>query len=154
MNAQGDPAPENIGLKFAFEIKALIGPSLDAGPGRNGHRRIHPILGGSVTGPMLNGQVLAGGADYELMRADGSSVVEAHYTLQASDGTPIYIVNKGIFSASPEVNARLDAGAAVDPSEYYFRAAPVFDARRSAMSPYSSSKRHRDPRSCCLTANR
>jgi hypothetical protein len=116
-----------IGLAFAFEIRAQIAPAHDGGPGRNGHRRIIPILGGTVSGPRLSGRVLPG-ADYELMRADGNSVVEAHYGIEAADGTPIYIRNKGLFVAPPEVIARVDAGETVAPSDYYFRAAPTFDA--------------------------
>ena len=119
---------ETIGLEFVFEIRALIGAPLDGGKGRNGHRRVIPIMGGTVSGPRLNGIVVPGGADFELMRADGASAVEAHYALQADDGTPIYIVNKGIFSATEAVNARLDAGETVAPQDYYFRTVPVFDA--------------------------
>ena len=101
--------PADIGLAFAFEIRARISVPHDGGPGRNGHRRIIPILDGTVAGPRLSGRVLPG-ADYELQRADGNSVVEAHYGIEASDGTPIYIRNKGLFVATPEVIARVDAG--------------------------------------------
>ena len=119
---------ERIGLSFAFDIRAEIAPPLDGGPGRGGHRRVIPITGGSVEGPRLTGRVVPGGADYELQRADGCSVVEAHYAIEATDGTPIYIRNKGLFVAAPEVIARVDAGEAVAPEDYYFRTAPVFDA--------------------------
>lgn len=123
--AAGDEA---IGLSFAFEIVASIGTPLSGGPGRNGIRRIIPITGGTVRGPRLNGRVLPGGADHELVRADGNSVVEAHYALEADDGTPITIVNKGLYVAPADVTRRLDAGEAVAPQSYYFRTAPVFDA--------------------------
>jgi len=119
---------DQIGLSLAFEIRARIDPPADGGPGRNGHRRVIPITGGTVTGPRLTGRVLPGGADYELQRADGNSVVEAHYTLEAEDGTPIYIRNVGLFVAPSEVIARVDAGEIVPPEDYYFRTAPVFDA--------------------------
>jgi hypothetical protein len=119
---------DRIGLGFAFEIRARIAPPHDGGAGRNGHRRIIPITGGTVTGPRLTGRVLPGGADYELQRADGCSVVEAHYALEADDGTPIYVRNRGLFIAPPDVIARVDAGEAVAPDDYYFRTAPEFDA--------------------------
>jgi len=119
---------EEIGLDFAFEIVARIGVPLTGGAGRLGQRRIIPITGGTVQGPRLNGRVMAGGADYELIRPDGNSRLEAHYGIEAEDGTPIYIVNRGLYVAPPEVTARLDAGEDVPPSEYYLRAAPVFDA--------------------------
>lgn len=118
----------DIGLQHVFDIRAGIGAPRDGGAGRNGHRRIIPITGGSVSGPRLTGRVIPGGADFELIRKDGNSVVEAHYALEADDGTPIYIRNTGLFVAPSKVIARMDAGKTVDPSEYYFRAAPVFDA--------------------------
>lgn len=119
---------ENIGLDFAFEITALIGTPLTGGIGRLGQRRLIPITGGTVQGPRLRGRVLPGGADYELIRPDGNSRLEAHYGIEAEDGTPIYIVNRGLYVASADVTARLDAGENVPPAEYYLRAAPVFDA--------------------------
>lgn len=126
MTATAGHSPE-IGLAFAFEIRAEIAAPIDGGPGRNGQRRIIPITGGTVTGPRLSGRVLPG-ADFELIRADGNSVVEAHYGLEAQDGTPIYIRNKGLFVATPDVIAEIDAGKTVAPTQYYFRAVPSFDA--------------------------
>ncbi len=119
---------DNIGLEFVFEITALIGVPLTGGVGSLGQRRIIPITGGTVRGPRLNGRVLPGGADYELIRPDGNSRLEAHYGIEAEDGTPIYIVNRGLYVAPASVTARLDAGEDVPPAEYYLRAAPVFDA--------------------------
>lgn len=117
-----------IGLAFAFEIRATIGAPLDGGPGRLGHRHVIPITGGTVDGPRLTGRVLPGGADYELIRPDGNSRVEAHYAIEAADGTPIYIRNEGLYVAPRDVTARLDAGDPVSPSDYYFRTTPTFDA--------------------------
>lgn len=119
---------DNIGLEFVFAITAQIGVPLTGGAGSLGQRRIIPITGGTVQGPRLNGRVLPGGADYELIRPDGNSRLEAHYGIEAEDGTPIYIVNRGLYVAPVEVTARLDAGEDVPPTDYYLRAAPVFDA--------------------------
>ncbi|APH72696.1 DUF3237 domain-containing protein [Aquibium oceanicum] len=123
-----DGGSAEIGLEFSFEIRAKIAVPLDGGPGRDGHRRIIPITGGTVSGPGLSGRVVPGGADYERVRPDGSSIVEAHYAIEADDGTPIYVLNKGLFRAPPEVIRRLDADEPVGPGAYYFRTAPVFDA--------------------------
>ncbi len=38
----------------------------------------------------------------------------------------IDVVNRGFWVAPPEVDTALDAGEAVDPSDYYFRTQPVF----------------------------
>ena len=44
------------------------------------------------------------------------------------DGTPVYLRNLGLRHAEPAVLARLLARQPVDPADYYFRTAPVFDA--------------------------
>lgn len=131
ISAPSDPAGSSMavpGLVFAFDIEVEISTPLDGGKGRNGHRRIIPISGGRVKGPRLNGRVVPGGADYELIRSDGCSVVTAHYAIEADDGTPIYIRNQGLFVAPRHIVAAVEAGEPVAHDQYYFRTAPVFDA--------------------------
>lgn len=124
----GPEAPPAPPLSFVFEIRADIGPLRRAGPGPAGERQHIAITGGRVDGPRLQGVILPGGSDWVLTRADGASVIDAHYTVLADDGTPIYVHNRGLRVSSPEVLARLRAGEAVAPQEMYFRSAPVFDA--------------------------
>jgi hypothetical protein len=119
------PAPV---LEFVFEIRAQIDSPRRAGRGRLGERQHIAITGGSVTGPRLNGRVLPGGSDWALQRDDGSTMVDAHYTVQADDGTLIYVHNRGLRVSSAEVLDRLRRGEAVAPEEVYFRSTPVFDA--------------------------
>jgi hypothetical protein len=92
-----------------------------------GERRIIPILGGSFAGPRLSGKVLAGGADWQIVRTDDTADLEARYTLETDDGALIYVLNRGIRSASREVMERLARGEKVHPGEYYFRTRPVFE---------------------------
>lgn len=55
-----------------------------------------PPHGGVISGPRLQGRVVPhSGADYALRRADGVLELNAHYMLEADDGTPIYINNTG-----------------------------------------------------------
>jgi hypothetical protein len=61
-----------------------------------GRRRIIPITGGRVDGPRLQGVVLPGGADWQIVRADGGAVLEARYTIRAVDGALIYVRNIGL----------------------------------------------------------
>ena len=104
-----------------------VGPAQDIGEFGGGRRRVIPILGGEVSGPRLNGVVLPGGADWQTLRPDGVTLLQARYTLRAQDGTVIGVVNTGVRTASPEVAQRLASGDAVNPSLYYFRASPVFE---------------------------
>jgi hypothetical protein len=114
-------------LSHVFTAHVDVGAPLELGPIDHGRRRIVPILGGSVDGPRLTAKILPGGADWQLIRADGTAEVVARYTLRATDGTLISVVNKGLRRGPTEVLARLAAGEAVDPSLYYFRTSPAFE---------------------------
>jgi hypothetical protein len=118
-NAEADPT-----LEFVFELDATLEPPQQIGNIGIGERRIINITGGTVRGPRLNGIVLPGGADWQVIRPDGITEIHARYTLQANDGALIYIDAPGIREATPAVIARISAGELVDPSEYYFRTVP------------------------------
>ncbi len=120
--------PTAPALEFAFEIRAEVAAPLQGAAGRLGVRVHIAITGGSVSGPLLNGRILPGGSDWLLSRPDGASVVDAHYTVLADDGTPIYVHNRGLRVSSRAVLQRLKRGEPVAPHEFYFRSAPVFDA--------------------------
>lgn len=120
--------PATPGLEHVFTIVAEIGTPLSGGRSSAGERLHIPILGGTVRGPRLEGTIRPGGSDWPLIRPDGTSEIEATYTVAADDGTPILVRNAGLRVSAPEVLARLRAGEAVAPDEYYFRSAPRFDA--------------------------
>jgi len=115
------------GLAHVFTAFVTVGTPLDVGQTAAGRRRIIPITGGRVEGPRLTATVLPGGADWQVILADGTAQLVARYTLRAADGTLISVVNSGVRRGPPEVLARLAGGAAVDPGEYYFRATPCFE---------------------------
>jgi hypothetical protein len=114
-------------LEFAFEAAVEIGAPLDLGLTALGRRRIIPILGGRFEGPALRGRILPGGADWQIVRADGSAELDARYTLETDRGVLIYVVNRGMRQGPPEVLKRLNAGELVDPASYYFRSVPSFE---------------------------
>jgi hypothetical protein len=116
-------------LSFAFEMHAALGPATEVGKMANGMvRRIIPVTGGTFEGPGIQGTVLAGGADWQIMTPDGIAVLDARYTLQTNAGHFIYISNKGIRHGKSEVLKRIAAGEEVDPSEYYMRTVPELEA--------------------------
>lgn len=86
-----------------------------------------PITGGRFTGERLSGRVLPGGADWQVIRADGVADLDARYTLETGDGALIYVRNKGYRHGPDEVMKRLAAGEAVDPTLYYMRTTPWFE---------------------------
>ncbi|MEU1971305.1 DUF3237 domain-containing protein [Microbacterium sp. NPDC019599] len=112
--------PPVPGLEPAFEVEVELGPLEDHGVTRAGHRRVVPITSGSVRGA-FDGEILAGGADWQLVRPDGSIEIDGRYTARAPDGALVYLHAVGVRSGSPEVLEALLRGDDVDPSEYYFR---------------------------------
>ena len=121
--------PEPPGLEFAFEVRVQVADPVVVADLPSGQtRRIIDILGGTVEGPEIRGEVLPGGADWQLIRqSDGFTDIDARYTIRTDDGHLIYVSNIGIRHASPEVMRRLNAGEVVDQSLIYFRAIPKFE---------------------------
>ena len=66
----------------------------------------------------------AGGADWQIIGADGFSELDTRYTLETDTGRMIYVQNAGIRHAPPEVMQRLLRGETVDPELVYFRTVP------------------------------
>jgi hypothetical protein len=117
-----------VATEFAFEARVSVETALVVGQSSRGVRRVVPITGGTFEGPNIRGRVIPGGADCQYVRPDGVLVVEARYTLETSDEVLIMVTNRGIRRASPAVTERLGRGEPVDPSEYYFRTTPEFEA--------------------------
>ena len=117
-------------LEFVFQIHLNLGDrtliqNLPSGGGRG----FVPVTGGQIEGPRLQGKVVPySGGDYPNVRPDGVVAFDAHYMLEASDGTLICLKNRGYRHAPPEIAERMEALEPVDPSEYYFRVTPEFDA--------------------------
>ena len=119
---------ENITTEFVYSATITVGEVQELGSVPAGRRRIIPITGGHFEGPNLSGEILPGGADWQIVRADGSAQLEARYTMRTDAGALIYVENKGYRHGPAAVMARLAAGEEVDPADYYFRATPVFEA--------------------------
>jgi Protein of unknown function (DUF3237) len=83
-----------------------------------GLRRIAPVTGGGFVGERLNGQVLPGGNDWLINRADGVMVIDVRLTLNTDDGALIYLSYQGRFLAEPDAMERFAKGITLDPSEY------------------------------------
>jgi hypothetical protein len=120
----GPDAPQ---LEFVFEARVAVDPPLDLGDVAKGGRRIVPITGGDFSGPQISGKVVPGGADWQVLRGDGVSELEARYTLRTDDGALIYVRNHALRHGPAEVMAALAAGRAVAPGSYYFRGAAFFE---------------------------
>ncbi|MEY4563421.1 MAG: hypothetical protein RLZZ618_2698 [Pseudomonadota bacterium] len=104
-----------------------VAPPLDIGQTAVGRRRLIPITGGSVNGPLLFAKVLPGGADFQLITSATNASIQARYVLQTPEGEQIYLENTGIRVAPAEVVQRINQGLPVDPALVYFRSTPRFE---------------------------
>ena len=118
---------EVLRSEFLCSLTGLVAPPRDIGATPRGTRRFYPAIGGSFEGPRLRGEVLPDGGDWLLTRPDGVLEQDVRITLKTDDGAFIYVRYAGIRHGPPEVMARLAQGETVDPSEYYFRVAPMFE---------------------------
>ena len=116
-----------------FTIHAELAPMLHFGRTPYGERRVIGILGGSVRGPKLNGRVLPGGADWQIVRGDGVADIQARYTIESEAGARILVSSEGLRHGPPAVMERLARGDNVDPALYYFRTAMRFETADPAV---------------------
>lgn len=120
--------PLPLQSEFMFRMVLSVGTPQMAGTARNCELRIIPVTGGTAEGPRFKGEVLPGTAgDWLRVDPDGTAHMDVRLTLRSETGGIVYVHYTGIRTGTPEVLARLNAGQAVDPSEYYFRTAVRFE---------------------------
>lgn len=115
--------PDAPPLEYACTLTVDLGAIRELGPGRSGQRRIVPIVGGRVAGPLLNGTILNLGADWQTIQADGAAHLDTRYAFETADGALIEIVNVGTRHGPAPVIKALARGDDVDPDSYYMRTA-------------------------------
>jgi hypothetical protein len=98
-----------------------------------GRRRIIPITGGKMTG-LLNGTVLPGGADFQIVVSDTCADLDARYLLQLDNGEHVFVQNRALRRGSAEDIAKLVRGEAVDPAAIYFRCVPTFEVSHPSLA--------------------
>jgi hypothetical protein len=119
-------------LDFLAHFRVELAPPQDLGDTPWGHRRIIGITGGEFRGDRFSGDVLPGGADWQVIHEDGTTTVDTRYTLRTNDDALVHIRTSGKRAGSPEVLAALAAGEDVDPAEYYFRVTASFETGEPA----------------------
>lgn len=128
-------------LEPALDLTVFVAAPIEAGEitGLNsrGRRRIIPITGGTVSG-RVNGAVLAGGADFQLVVSDTCADLDARYLLQLNDpawpGAHVFVQNRALRRGSAEDITKLVRGEPVDPAAVYFRCAPTFEVSHPALA--------------------
>ena len=112
------PAPPLVPMT---RIHCEVGALVTLGPAKHGERRYVPLGGGTVAGPELNGTVVEGGVDWQVLRADGVLEIAAHYVIRTVDGALVEVQSDGLRHGPPEVMERLARGEPVPRDAYFFR---------------------------------
>ncbi len=113
--------------KFVFSLAIKVGVPIVAGDFGYGIRRIIPIVGGEVRGDGIKGTILPHGADFQTIRPNGFTELEAKYAFEMDDGAIVYIENLGIRVGPKELLDQIASGWNVDPALIYFRSVPKFE---------------------------
>jgi len=126
----GPPTPE---LQHVFDVDVEVSAPIDIGETGSGLRRIIPIERGQLSG-RIQGEILPGGADYQLFRVDRPTELVAKYAFETDEGHRVYVENRGIRHASPENKRRLRDGEPVAPEDVYFQSTPRFETAAPELS--------------------
>ena len=125
------PAPE---LSFFCNLMVQVDAPQTVGATPRGLRRVVPIVGGQVDGVGWQGRVLPGGADFQLILDKRTSELDARYVLELDGGDRVFVSNRAVRSAEPEVMARLMRGEPVPPEKVYFRCWPTLETASPALA--------------------
>jgi hypothetical protein len=111
---------------FLMQISGEFEDCQEVGDTPFGIRRVLLMKRGLFSGPRLKGELLSGG-DWLLARRDGIAQLDIRMTLRTDDGKLICVDSRGISDIAPEIRARIQRGENVDPFDYYFRTALMFE---------------------------
>lgn len=115
-------APGNApGLEHFCDLTVRLSDIVELGEGRGGQRRIIPIVGGTVRGARINGEILNIGADWQTVYNDGTAFLDTRYSMRTDDGAVIEIINIGYRHGPPEVLAAISRSEDVSTDDYYMR---------------------------------
>lgn len=122
-------------LEHVADLTVFVATPIEAGQviglHSRGRRRIIPITGGTLRGPRLNGRVLPGGADFQLVVSETAADLDARYIIELEGpefaGEHIYVQNRALRRGSAADIARLVRNEPVKPAAIYFRCAPTFE---------------------------
>ncbi|HEY5204284.1 MAG TPA: DUF3237 domain-containing protein [Roseiarcus sp.] len=109
--------------EFVYEALVDLGEGfLKLGKGPLGERTLVPITGGKFAGPRISGTVLGGGADRQLIRADGATLLNALYEMKTDDGAIISVNNRMLVTkradGAPYCFSQLEITAPAGPHDW------------------------------------
>jgi len=121
-------------LDFFADLSVAVDRPQEVGQTLGGLRRVVPILGGEVKGEGWSGRVLPGGADFQIILGQTVAHLDARYIIETDGGDRIFVQNRAVRAAPPEVTAKLMRGEPVDPAQVYFRCSPSFETASRSLA--------------------
>jgi uncharacterized protein DUF3237 len=120
--AQDSKATVDVRTEYLMTIEVRFGSRTPVG------QRVVINLGGSVHGPSINGEITPPAGEWAIVMPDGSSRIDARYTLKTDDGAFILLEVGGIVAFSKDAQERMGKGEIVRAGENpgYFIATPRF----------------------------
>ena len=115
------PFPPAPALLPMTQIRCEVGALVTLGATPAGERRYVPLGGGSARGPELDGELVEGGIDWQVLRSDGVLEIAAHYVIRTTDGALVEVQSNGLRHGPADVMERLARGEAVAREAYFFR---------------------------------
>ena len=123
------PLPlKNIATQPLFVMRLDVKPIVVVGQTPGPFRRVGIVPSGTFSGDRLSGTVLDGGSDWQTVRNDGSTTLDVRLLLKTDDDVTIAMSYRGVRHGPAELIQQLESGQVIDPSSYYFRIAPIFEA--------------------------
>ncbi|WP_067824172.1 DUF3237 domain-containing protein [Nocardia inohanensis] len=114
--------------RLLFDMAIDLAEPLDFGAGPIGRRVLYRGVGGTFEGPKLSGEVVQGGGDWAVFRADGCMQLDVRLILRTDDGDLIHVTYGGRWVVPEEARSEVaDTRHLVEPSRYYFRTTPLFE---------------------------
>jgi hypothetical protein len=109
--------------EHVFEYRALLERPLQIGRGPSGTRVFWQSRGGTLTGPGLNGEVLAGGGDWALTGGDGWTRVDVRGQVRTEDGAILYLSYGGVIEPTEALARAIATGGETSFDDHYWRVA-------------------------------
>ncbi len=120
-------------MRHMFTVECTADKPIVVGQDRiNGRRQLIVCPTGHVTGQDIDGnpiegEMLGGCVDSQIIRPNGRCDLSARYAVRLSDGRSYYIQNDGMRTVPPEYAEKVFNGEFVDPSLYYFVTCPKIE---------------------------
>ncbi len=119
-------------LKFSFRIEIQVSQPIVISDNKQlGKRQLIPIVSGIVSGD-IQGKVLPGGIDSQIIDQDGLCRLSARYAIETQQGDTFYIENNGI-RRIPEIwreklfSDDMSFFNQIPAEDIYFKTVPTFE---------------------------